>query len=67
MGVIDTKTASDELIFNILLSLAQFERRLIQERTRDGLSYLQHELVGVLKEESLFSLMTLQLQEDFDL
>lgn len=36
-GVIDTTTASGELIFNIFSSLAQFERRLIQERTRAGL------------------------------
>ena len=32
-GAIDTTTASGELIFNIFSSLAQFERRLIQERT----------------------------------
>lgn len=37
-GVIDTTTASGELIFNIFSSLAQFERRLTQERTRAGLS-----------------------------
>ena len=37
-GVIDTTTASGELIFNIFSSLAQFERRLIQERTKAGLS-----------------------------
>jgi DNA invertase Pin-like site-specific DNA recombinase len=37
-GVIDTTTASGELIFNIFSSLAQFERRLIQERTRAGLT-----------------------------
>lgn len=37
-GVIDTTTASGELVFNIFSSLAQFERRLIQERTRAGLS-----------------------------
>ena len=36
-GAIDTTTASGELIFNIFSSLAQFERRLIQERTRVGL------------------------------
>lgn len=36
-GVIDTTTASGELIFNIFSSLAQFERRLIQERTNAGL------------------------------
>lgn len=35
--VIDTITASGELIFNIFSSLAQFERRLIQERTRAAL------------------------------
>lgn len=34
---IDTTTASGELIFNIFSSLAQFERRLIQERTKAGL------------------------------
>lgn len=36
-GVIDTTTASGELIFNIFSSLAQFERKLIQERTKAGL------------------------------
>lgn len=36
-GAIDTTTASGELIFNIFSSPAQFERRLIQERTRAGL------------------------------
>jgi len=36
-GHIDTTTASGELMFNIFSSLAQFERRLIQERTRAGL------------------------------
>ncbi|TSJ80148.1 MAG: recombinase family protein (plasmid) [Candidatus Cardinium sp.] len=36
-GAIDTTTASGELIFNIFSSLAQFERRLTQERTRAGL------------------------------
>ena len=43
-GAIDTTTASgettasDELMFNIFSSLAQFERRLIQERTTAGLA-----------------------------
>ena len=37
-GAIDTTTASGELVFNIFSSLAQFERRLIQERTRAGLA-----------------------------
>ena len=37
-GSIDTTTASGELIFNIFSSLAQFERKLIQERTRAGLA-----------------------------
>jgi DNA invertase Pin-like site-specific DNA recombinase len=37
-GAIDTTTASGELIFNIFSSLAQFERRLIQERTQAGLA-----------------------------
>jgi len=36
-GAIDTTTASGELIFNIFSSLAQFERKLIQERTYAGL------------------------------
>jgi DNA invertase Pin-like site-specific DNA recombinase len=37
-GAIDTTTASGELIFDIFSALAQFEQRLIQERTRAGLS-----------------------------
>ena len=37
-GGIDTTTASGELIFNIFGTLAQFERRLIQERTQAGLT-----------------------------
>jgi DNA invertase Pin-like site-specific DNA recombinase len=36
-GVIDTTTASGELIFNIFASLTQFDRELIRERTRAGL------------------------------
>ena len=36
-GAIDTTTASGELIFHIFTALAQFERRLIQERTNAGL------------------------------
>ena len=36
-GAIDTTTASGELMFNIFSSLAQSERRLIQERTQAGL------------------------------
>lgn len=36
-GAIDTTTASGELIFNIFSSLAQFECRLVQERTMAGL------------------------------
>jgi DNA invertase Pin-like site-specific DNA recombinase len=35
---IDTTCASGELIFNIFSALAQFERRLIQERTKAGLA-----------------------------
>jgi DNA invertase Pin-like site-specific DNA recombinase len=31
-------TASGELIFNIFSALAEFERRLIQERAKAGLS-----------------------------
>jgi DNA invertase Pin-like site-specific DNA recombinase len=36
-GAIDTTSASGELIFNVFSALAQFERRLIQERTKAGL------------------------------
>ena len=36
-GPIDTTCASGELIFNIFSALAQFERRLLQERTKAGL------------------------------
>jgi DNA invertase Pin-like site-specific DNA recombinase len=34
----DTTCASGELIFNLFSALAQFERRLIQERTKAGLA-----------------------------
>jgi DNA invertase Pin-like site-specific DNA recombinase len=37
-GALDTTTASGELVFYIFSALAQFERRLIQERTRAGLA-----------------------------
>ena len=37
-GAIDTSCASGELIFNIFSALAQFERHLIQERTKAGLA-----------------------------
>lgn len=37
-GAIDTTNDSGELIFNIFSALAQFERRLIQERTTAGLT-----------------------------
>jgi DNA invertase Pin-like site-specific DNA recombinase len=37
-GSIDTTTASGELVFNIFAALAQFERELIRERTRAGLT-----------------------------
>ncbi len=36
-GAIDTTCASGELVFNIFSALAQFERRLIEERTKAGL------------------------------
>ncbi len=35
---IDTTTAAGELVFHVFASLSQFERRLIAERTRDGLA-----------------------------
>jgi len=37
-GHIDTTTATGELVFHIFSSLAQFERKLIQERTKAGIS-----------------------------
>jgi DNA invertase Pin-like site-specific DNA recombinase len=37
-GLIDTTIPSGELIFHIFSALAEFERRLIQERTRAGLA-----------------------------
>ena len=37
-GALDTTTASGELMFHIFSSLAQFERRLVQERTTAGLT-----------------------------
>jgi DNA invertase Pin-like site-specific DNA recombinase len=37
-GAIDTTTAAGALIFYLFSALAQFERRLIQERTRAGLA-----------------------------
>lgn len=37
-GAIDNTTASGELVLNIISSLTQFERRLLQERTRAGLA-----------------------------
>lgn len=37
-GMIDTTTASGELIFNLFSCLAQFERRLLQDRTNAGLA-----------------------------
>jgi DNA invertase Pin-like site-specific DNA recombinase len=36
-GAIDTTTASGKLIFHIFTALAEFDRSLIQERTRAGL------------------------------
>jgi DNA invertase Pin-like site-specific DNA recombinase len=37
-GMIDTTSASGELVLNIFSALAQIERRLIQERTNAGLA-----------------------------
>ena len=37
-GAIETTTPSGELIFMVFSALAQFERRLIQERTKAGLA-----------------------------
>jgi DNA invertase Pin-like site-specific DNA recombinase len=37
-GAIDTTSASGEPIFDIFSALAQFERRLIHERTKAGLA-----------------------------
>jgi DNA invertase Pin-like site-specific DNA recombinase len=36
--MIDTTSPSGELVFHIISALAQFERRLIQERTKAGLA-----------------------------
>src|SRR5271170_3634430 len=35
---IDTSSAAGELVFHVFGALAQFERRLIAERTRDGMN-----------------------------
>ena len=45
-GAIDTTTASGELMFHIFSSLAQFERRLVQERTIAGLAAARARLGG---------------------
>lgn len=37
-GALDTTTASGELVFHLFSALAQFERRLVQERTQAGLT-----------------------------
>lgn len=37
-GIIDTTSPGGELVFNIFATLAQFERRQIQERTKAGLT-----------------------------
>jgi DNA invertase Pin-like site-specific DNA recombinase len=36
---IDTRTAAGRLVLNVLLSVAQWERETIAERTRDGMRY----------------------------
>jgi DNA invertase Pin-like site-specific DNA recombinase len=35
---LDTSSAAGELVFHVFGALAQFERRLIAERTRDGMN-----------------------------
>ena len=45
-GHIDTTTATGELMFHVFSSLAQFERRLIQERTTAGLTAARGRLSG---------------------
>lgn len=40
-GAIDTTTASGELVFHLFAALAQFERRLVRERTLAGLEAAQ--------------------------
>ncbi|WP_250238248.1 recombinase family protein [Cardinium endosymbiont of Oedothorax gibbosus] len=57
-GAIDTTTASGELIFNIFSSLTQFERRLVQERTRAGLE--QHKRVASKVAEKKYPLQILK-------
>ena len=35
---LDSSSAAGELVFHVFSALAQFERRLIAERTRDGMN-----------------------------
>jgi DNA invertase Pin-like site-specific DNA recombinase len=48
---IDTKTATGKFVLNIMASLAQMERDLISERTKDALSMkiAKHERVGSVR------------------
>lgn len=39
----DTSTATGEMLFNMLGTIAQFERRLLQERIRDKLAILKEQ------------------------
>lgn len=45
---IDTRTAAGRLVLNVLMSVAQWEREAIGERTRDAMAYksTKNELVG---------------------
>jgi DNA invertase Pin-like site-specific DNA recombinase len=38
---IDMSSAAGELVFHVFGAIAQFERRLIAERTREGMSVLR--------------------------
>jgi len=40
---IDTRTASGRLVLNILVSVAQWEREIIRERTKEALAYKRHQ------------------------
>lgn len=50
-GCIDTRTAADRLVLNMLMSVAQWERDAIGERTKDTLDYLisQDQRVGEVR------------------
>lgn len=58
---IDTRTAAGRMILFILMSVAQWEREAIGERTRDALAHLQHQGVHIGR-----TAMGLRHSEDVD-